>query len=84
MLLFDLTHPADEAARALGMCGELFGSLWRYDRLLPDTWTVKWLTRGGDSMAYAVPRDWKDAPVEQTLSSTLLGTGTLVEASLVD
>lgn len=39
---------------------ELFPYLENYERLLPETWTTRWLTSGTgtDRMLFAVRRDW--------------------------
>jgi hypothetical protein len=85
VLLFSVACAADEAARNAGKKTDLYRSLYDYPQLLPETWTVAWLSASpgtGDSLLFAVPRAWR--PGKDTATSLnsitapgLLGTGTL-------
>lgn len=77
--LFSVSCRADEFARAAGKVRDLYDSLWDYEYLLPSGWSVKMLTTGGDSLAYACPPGW--TPGSTPSRSLLLGGGNLVEAN---
>jgi hypothetical protein len=85
VLLFHVSCWADEAARQRGKVRDLYDSLWDYEHLLPEDWTVKMLKTErplSDALAMAVPRSWKPGVSQST--SLLLGSGSLIEAKQGD
>lgn len=78
--LYTVSCWADQAAREAGKVRDLYDSLWDYEQLLPDDWSVRMLqTRpGGDSLAMACPPGWK--PGDSKSNELLSGVGALIEA----